>query len=483
MANKPQAKLKEAERALLQGQLDDARGLLADSELRRSPPGQILAERVVDRIAHQAESHLRRGDSSAAWNTLNDARLLAPEAKSLQQFREKMIAAALDEIETLLANNDPEAALAKLNKLHQRNVAGGRAATLRQVALKASRAQRQQRFGKFEEAANNWNAAKKLREDMNVFAEFATLCRSKALEGKQLFERLQAAMHSRDWQGALEAADRLLQLAPQHSLAREARQEAWEHVSADLTESQRKARTASWRRGKNHSDEQQAPPCEFPQRQTPSRLIQQRIAQTLAVTGVGKCENRRFQLWIDAVGGYLVCLGQEVVLGQAVPGATTDIPIFGDLSHQHATIRRDGEGYILTPQAIVAVEGRRLDGPSFLTDGDEILLGESVRFRFRRPHPLSASAWLEPLSGHRTQPAGDAVLLMAESIVLGRKLQSHVVCRDWKNEVILFRQGDRIHCRSGGPFEIDGQLHEDEGRLGHVSNVCGEDFSLSVEEI
>ena len=64
-------------------------------------------------------------------------------------------------------------------------------------------------------------------------------------------------------------------------------------------------------------------------------------------------------LFQDAVGGYLVCLGQEIVLGQAVPGADVDVPIFGNLARRHGVIRRDAEGYIVTPEAemtVVALE-------------------------------------------------------------------------------------------------------------------------------
>lgn len=47
----------------------------------------------------------------------------------------------------------------------------------------------------------------------------------------------------------------------------------------------------------------------------------------------------RFLLWVDGVGGYLVCLADEVVIGQAIPHGGADVPIQGDLSRLHATIR------------------------------------------------------------------------------------------------------------------------------------------------
>ena len=51
-------------------------------------------------------------------------------------------------------------------------------------------------------------------------------------------------------------------------------------------------------------------------------------------TGVPQYSNPRCILWVDAVGGYLVCLGDEIVLGQAIPGTTVDVPILADLSRR-----------------------------------------------------------------------------------------------------------------------------------------------------
>ena len=82
---------------------------------------------------------------------------------------------------------------------------------------------------------------------------------------------------------------------------------------------------------------------------------------------------------------------------------------------------------------------------------------------FRRPHALSATARLDFLSNHRTQPSADAVLLMAESCILGPGRHCHVVCRDWPREVILFRQDNELYCRAAGGLEIDGIAYKDRG--------------------
>ena len=106
-----------------------------------------------------------------------------------------------------------------------------------------------------------------------------------------------------------------------------------------------------------------------------------------------------------------------------------------------------------------------------------------MSLRFRKPHVLSASARLELLSPHRTQPFADAVILMAESCVLGPKWQNHVVCRDWDGDVVLYRQDDNIFCRAMESIEIDGQLHDGRGPVRPGSHVLGTDFSLTLEAV
>ena len=190
----------------------------------------------------------------------------------------------------------------------------------------------------------------------------------------------------------------------------------------------------------------------------------------------------RALLWIDAVGGFLVCGGDAVVLGQAVPGNQIEIPILADLSRQHARICRE-DGYIIEPVRRVCVEGHEIQGPTVLADGDEIELGHGVRCRFRQPHALSATARLEFVSRHRTQPAADAVLLMAESCVLGPRWNSHVVCRPWSSEVVLYRRDGRVYCRHQDGLEIDGRFCGGEGLVTRNSRVVGADFSLSFEGV
>ena len=115
--------------------------------------------------------------------------------------------------------------------------------------------------------------------------------------------------------------------------------------------------------------------------------------------------NGRFLLWVDAVGGYLVCLDDQVVLGRAGPDSHADIPLMGDLSRNHATLIRNSESYLLRAHHPSFVNGKPVVDQAVLHDGDVIRLGSTVELEFRQPSPVSATARLSILSRHRL-PAG-----------------------------------------------------------------------------
>ena len=191
----------------------------------------------------------------------------------------------------------------------------------------------------------------------------------------------------------------------------------------------------------------------------------------------------RFMLWVDGVGGYLVCQGDVISLGQPVQGSYIDVPVLGDISRLHARIRRDGECYLLEPVRETRVDGRVVEGVTILTNDCLIELGDGVRIRFRRPNPLSRTARLDFVSRHRTQPRSDGVLLMAESCILGPGSGAHVRCPDWTQEVMLYAQGEKLLCRTPGQFRIDGIDVTGNATVGRSSQIVGDQFSLSLESV
>src|SRR5262249_4013906 len=103
---------------------------------------------------------------------------------------------------------------------------------------------------------------------------------------------------------------------------------------------------------------------------------------------------QRFLLWIDGVGGYLVCMGARITLGQATPETNVDVPLFADVSRVHATLTRDNEGYLLEALRPVQVNGEAVK-KALLRPNDRLTIGGGCQVQFRQPAPVSSSARLD----------------------------------------------------------------------------------------
>jgi hypothetical protein len=187
-------------------------------------------------------------------------------------------------------------------------------------------------------------------------------------------------------------------------------------------------------------------------------------------------------LWVDSVGGYLVCLDDQVVLGRAGHDSHADVPLMGDLSRDHASIARDGDGYVLRAHHTTFVNGRKVETAP-LRDSDVIRLGASVELEFRQPSPVSTTARLAVVSRHRLPLAVDGVLLMAQTCIIGGPTPAHVPAPGLGEPVVLYRQGNALWCKAPGTFEVDGRAGAARAPLTLQSSVLGDGFSFSLEAL
>lgn len=186
-------------------------------------------------------------------------------------------------------------------------------------------------------------------------------------------------------------------------------------------------------------------------------------------------------LWIDGVGGFTLIDREEVLIGQAIASSTADIRIVGDLSRQAAAIRRSEGDYLLQPLQPTKQNGRSVDRAQLLQDGDEVQLGERVKFQFRKPNPLSATARIDLVSLHRFKPNVNGILMLSDSCILGPQPGSHVECPTWASELLLFRHGEDWHFRTLAKVEVNGKTVQGQILLQPGMRMDGDDFSLSVE--
>jgi hypothetical protein len=220
-----------------------------------------------------------------------------------------------------------------------------------------------------------------------------------------------------------------------------------------------------------------------PARSGPAGSSRPVAAQTSAAPSVAGGLPKRFLLWVDGVGGYLVCLSSRVTFGQATADGPIDVPLFADVSRLHAELSRDGEGYLLESTRGVQVNSVATSR-TVLRCGDRVTLGSTCQFLFRRPVPVSPSVRLELVSGHRLPLAVDGVLLMADNLILGPGGQVHI-CVPWVSEnVILYRSKDGLGVRYvGSEFRIDNKPCRDRAALPLPGVVTADSFTFAVEPV
>lgn len=187
-------------------------------------------------------------------------------------------------------------------------------------------------------------------------------------------------------------------------------------------------------------------------------------------------------LWIDGVGGFLLCLSPRVTLGHANARPTPDVPLLADVSRLHAALQRDAEGYALEALRPTSINGREVAHAS-LRSGDRVTLGPSCQLVFAQPLPVSASARLDIVSGHRLSYPVTSVLLMADTLVLSGGTRGHVHVPELAQPVIVFRQQEALAVRHEGALEIDGRRCNGRAPLEEGKPVRVGEVSMTLEKL
>lgn len=489
-------KLREAQQACRLGQLEEASRLLLDGELQRYRPGRQLSVEVAQRRAARAVSHFEAGDQAGAWREYQAAYQLAGETDSLLAARRRLLELGVQRVRQLASQGRCQTAEDELRALAAQLGRFAQLETLGQSIQQLTRCRQLRQRGRFQEALAELATAWELDPQLEL-ANFQSQLKRDADQLAQVTHQMVDRAENQQWAEVVKLAGEVLQVAPNHRMATELLLQAREQlrplpVDTVYADSQRPA-------PEHESAEQSAerrPAWEADSGEVAAREVAAAGAADAGAAAVGGSPGsdgewsshraaaefplNRFLLWIDAVGGYLVCLANQVVLGQAAPGARVDVGLRGDLSRRHAIIHRQGENYTLQPLQPVTINGELRREVTLLGDGVEVQLG-SVRFTFRQPHALSASARLDFPSGQRLASGADAVLLMAESCVLGPQPRNHIVCPQWSGDLVLFRHDQTLCCRAQDSIEVDGREVTDRGQLTDRSRIQGADFSLSLE--
>jgi hypothetical protein len=191
----------------------------------------------------------------------------------------------------------------------------------------------------------------------------------------------------------------------------------------------------------------------------------------------------RYMLWIDGVGAWLLSVGSSLTIGGPASDAAADLSLLANLSRKHATLLRSGERYILHAHSPVLVAGRPVHERADLCDGHDIVLGSSVRMRFRLPTVMSGSARLEFLSDHRPAYAADGVVLMDDTCLLGPAGENHVCCPRWPQALLLYRRDGQLFCKARDDLFINGTHSPGGGALVPGTVVTGNEIRFRIEAL
>jgi hypothetical protein len=441
--------IRQAREALKHGRLEEAHRVLTQPCIRDHRAVNELLVQLVRAYVERGERHLKLEDAEGAWRDLLQAEQLQTAEKCVDSLRQTLIRLGVAEVRALLHAGDPRRADEAIAQLRERRARSAELQVLEEAARDWLQARDLAERGEFGSARDGVERVRcRLLDRPAALDRFADDLDHYRKIFPGLLVRLHEAAEKERWREVVEVAEQVLAFAPRHAEARTLRTRAWKAIQPVTIALP----------GPDVSTNGEAPRCDG----------------SLPV---------RFLLWIDGVGGYLVCLGARVTFGQAIHDGHVDIPLVADVSRLHASLTRDAEGYVLEAVRPIQVNGREVTR-TLLQVGDRITLGASCQVQFHLPVPISTSARLDLVSGHRLPLSVDAILLMADTLVLGDGPQVHIQVPDLSQPLVLFRQKDTLGIRHAGKLYINGHTSGERLLLSDPqATVNGENISFAIEPV
>ena len=427
--------LRQAQGALRKGRLEEAQRLLDAPSARRHRGRELLLRTLALAHVERAEAALQRNDPEAAWQDVLRAEQLPGGVAAGERLRAVLGQRGTAQVRALLDLAEPTQSPEAVARLRDRAVALPELAALSGTARDWLQARDDAQQGEIDQAQECVQRLRGLQPlPILPLDEFARDLQKQQTTLAPLLKQLRQAAEEECWRDVVSIAEKVLQVAPRHAGARQLRSQAWNQLQ-------------------------------------PTTVVANE--PTVAIRHPGQVEGgQRLLLWIDGVGGFLVCLGDRVTLGQAATDSWVDVPLFADVSRLHALVTRDASSYILEGLRPVQVNTQQTE-KAILRSGDRVTLGTSCQIQFHQPVPVSSTARLDVMSGHRLPWAVDAVLLMADTLVIGPGTQVHISMPDLTQPLVLFRQKESLGVRHAGEMRVDGRGLQGTGAAGPGSSGDG----------
>jgi tetratricopeptide (TPR) repeat protein len=486
MADSPWLVLRQAQEAVANHRPEEAHKLIEPLIAEGYRKAWRLARDIVKDYTSRAAKFLDQHNPDAAWRDLLAAEALNTGEKVVAELRQTLARLGLVQARAALEAGNPPETITLIGKLRDRGV-------------------RHPDLNKLEEAAQDWGLASELADrgeflrsiaeldklrpklpcPVGVFNAFRTNVEDRHTRFRSAVGRLYDAAEARLWREALTAAEEVLTVAPEHREAKAIRGKAWLAAAPDTVDYLATKQGDSERQ--RESESISAPSTKhstLPYSNAPNTPSSSSGSKSSSGQGsTNPMLPKRFLLWVDGVGGYLVCLSNRVTFGQATGDGPVDVPLFADVSRLHAEISRDGEGYVVESGKSVLVNGNEVKR-SVLSPGDRVTLGATCQFLFHKPVAISSTARLELTSGHRLPVAVDGVLLMGNEVMLGPGPDAHVFLPDVPAPISIYRSKEGLGVRvPTGTFRVDERPYTDRATLSLPAVVTAETFTFAIEPV
>lgn len=445
-----------------------------------------LRQRLTNALISRATAAIASENFVSAWNDLSTATEVAisSDMDLVSKQRNQLVELTIESAESMLLSGKAIHATQLINQLRERKIADWRADRIREVADCLHRAETLAAEGKLADSIEQLEAAHHLQPEIQQLPSRIKSKRKRMSELAELTKQLQSSALSCQWIEVNDYCEQILKIAPKHEIAIAAKRHSLQRMKRQTSAGSRNTHVPervtdsnSFFQIERSTDNSYSAASSSSNPPEPlSSKIEEQAESPLA-------DAHSFLVWVDGVGGYLVCTKPVCTVGQAIEGTTISIPLQADLRKRHARIEIIAGQHLVQPLGYVTLDDVEKESAFVLKDGQVLGLGNGVRLKYAQSHPLSKSSRLDFVSRHRTQPWSDGVILAAKSIILGPNRNNHIFCPRWRSDLIFFQRGDRWFCRRRQPFFVDGQPVENESEIQFDSHITGEDFSLTLEPI
>ena len=353
--------LRQAEEAARAGRFEEAYALANRPDVADHHHAVVFRGRLALDLVARATRRGSVDDLAGAVEDLDLAARIGAPPDSLAAARLALADRAADEIRADLDSGEPVKALERIEQLAQHKITGPARGGSREIAEAWRNGLAEGRRGEFGRALEQLDRAERLAAGAGAISSQQAVATAKLeLENRQKVaspkvDGLYVALSAGKWPEILSAAEAVLVHVPEHPAARQARSRAWQQIAAIGP-----AVAAQWppRGGRVAQTGADTGVASFGVPVEPGAAAAEGIVWLNAGTkpdiitppakslgplaggSTGQLSSRpslpsrtgvpprplarvetsspsgRFLLWVDAVGGYLVCLDDRIILGR-----------------------------------------------------------------------------------------------------------------------------------------------------------------------